>query len=89
MTHKITKDATHEQLLYATILERGMYIGLLLMFITFASVVLLEIGLNWLMIFVFGYSLLMLWSVHFTDEILRSAINFMRFKRGKWNIKNL
>ena len=36
MAHKITKEATQEQLLYATILERGMYVGLLLMFLTFA-----------------------------------------------------
>lgn len=33
---KITVQATDEQLLYATILEKGMMIGLILMFITFA-----------------------------------------------------
>lgn len=33
---EITREATQEQLLYARILEKGMYIGLLLMFITFA-----------------------------------------------------
>jgi len=33
---KITAKATEEQLLYANILEKGMLIGLLLMFITFA-----------------------------------------------------
>lgn len=32
---KITSEATHEQLLYATILEKGMLVGLVLMFITF------------------------------------------------------
>jgi len=32
---EITKEATHEQLLYATILEKGMYIGLASMFVTF------------------------------------------------------
>ncbi len=34
--HKITKEATQEQKLYANILEKGMLIGLVLMFITFA-----------------------------------------------------
>ena len=33
--HKITKEATQEQLLYANILEKGMLVGLVLMFITF------------------------------------------------------
>ena len=33
---KITAQATHEQLLYASILEKGMLLGLVLMFITFA-----------------------------------------------------
>jgi len=33
---RITREATHEQLLYATILEKGMLVGLVLMFITFA-----------------------------------------------------
>lgn len=32
----MTTEATDEQLLYATILEKGMLVGLLLMFITFA-----------------------------------------------------
>jgi hypothetical protein len=33
---KLTAKATEEQLLYANVLEKGMLIGLLLMFITFA-----------------------------------------------------
>jgi len=33
---KITAQATEEQLLYANILEKGMMLGLILMFITFA-----------------------------------------------------
>jgi hypothetical protein len=36
LTVKMTTEATEEQLLYATILEKGMLVGLLLMFITFA-----------------------------------------------------
>ncbi len=38
--HQITKEATQEQLLYANILEKGMLIGLIIMFITFALYVL-------------------------------------------------
>lgn len=33
---EITKEATQEQLLYARVLEKGMYAGLGLMFVTFA-----------------------------------------------------
>lgn len=36
MTTEITKEATVEQLLYANILEKGMYFGLVSMVITFA-----------------------------------------------------
>jgi len=36
MSSEIKTTATAEQLLYATILEKGMYFGLVLMFITFA-----------------------------------------------------
>jgi hypothetical protein len=35
LTVKMTTEATQEQLLYATILEKGMLVGLVLMFITF------------------------------------------------------
>ena len=36
LTIKMTSQATEEQLLYAKILEKGMLVGLLLLFITFA-----------------------------------------------------
>jgi hypothetical protein len=36
LTVKMSSKATEEQLLYANILEKGMLVGLLLMFITFA-----------------------------------------------------
>ncbi len=35
LTAKLSKEATDEQLLYANILEKGMLVGLVLMFITF------------------------------------------------------
>ncbi|RMF64921.1 MAG: MATE family efflux transporter [Calditrichaeota bacterium] len=55
-----------------------------LMWVTIASVVLLEVGLNWALVFVFGYSLMALWLVHFCDEVIRSITNFLRFKSGRW-----
>ena len=36
MSNEIKATASQEQILYASILERGMYFGLVLMFITFA-----------------------------------------------------
>ena len=55
-----------------------------LMYITIASVIFLEIGLNWFLVFSLNYSLMALWTVHFTDEVLRSCINFLRFRSGTW-----
>ena len=43
---KLTAQATEEQLLYANILEKGMFIGLALMFITFGLYV-FEISEYW------------------------------------------
>ena len=36
LTVKMTTQATEEQLLYANILSKGMLVGLLLLFVTFA-----------------------------------------------------
>jgi len=36
MSELITKEASHEQLQYAAILEKGMFVGLAMMFVTFA-----------------------------------------------------
>lgn len=60
-----------------------------LMLVTTASVILFEIGLNWILVFVFNFSLMSLWVVHFGDEILRSLVNYRRFKSGKWKMGNL
>jgi len=57
-----------------------------LMWVTIASVVFLEVGLNWLLVFVLNYSLAALWLVHLCDEIVRSTVNFVRFRSGKWKI---
>ncbi|MDZ7342912.1 MAG: MATE family efflux transporter [candidate division KSB1 bacterium] len=55
-----------------------------LMWITIISVVFIEIGFNWLVAFVFKWSLLGLWIVHLIDETLRLAASYWRFKGGKW-----
>jgi len=57
-----------------------------LMVITILSVILLEIGLNSALVFVLNYSLRALWLVHFFDEILRSGINYFRFRSEKWKM---
>ncbi len=60
-----------------------------LMWVTLASVLLFEIGLNWLLLFVLNYSLMALWLVHLGDEMVRSLVNFQRFKRGKWKLVDI
>jgi len=60
-----------------------------LMWTTIISVLLLEIGLNWAVVFLFGLSLIGLWSVHCLDETLRLAVNYWRFKGGKWKFIDL
>ncbi len=55
-----------------------------LMWVTIASVLFLEIGLNWTLVFGFGYALLALWLVHLADETLRTVVNAWRFRSGKW-----
>ncbi|MCG8603673.1 MATE family efflux transporter [bacterium] len=55
-----------------------------LMWTTILSVSLLEVGLNWIIGLVFNFSLIALWLVHFGDEMLRTIVNFWRFKSGRW-----
>ena len=54
------------------------------MWTTILGVLLLELGLNWICAFVFQFGLLGIWTVQGLDEILKSAVNFLRFKCGKW-----
>lgn len=60
-----------------------------LMWITTAMVLFLEIGLNWICAFIFGFGLYGIWIVQFFDELLRTIINHWRFKGGKWKILNI
>ncbi len=57
-----------------------------LMWLTIGSVTFLEIGFNWVLVFILNFSLMALWLVHFSDELLRTLINFWRFKGGKWKL---
>jgi len=50
--------------------------------------VFIEVGLNWVMVFVLNYSLMALWTVHFSDEVFRTVVNFLRFKQGRWKSVN-
>lgn len=60
-----------------------------LMLVTALSVIIFEVGLNWILVFFFNYSLMALWLVHLGDEILRSLANYLRFKGGKWGLRNI
>jgi len=60
-----------------------------LMMVTALSVILFEVGLNWILVFFFNYSLMALWLVHLGDEILRSLANYLRFRGGKWSLRNI
>jgi putative MATE family efflux protein len=61
-----------------------------LMWLTIVSVLIFEIGINWVVVFVMNLSamgyLLGLWTVHAVDESLRLGLNYWRFKRGKWKL---
>jgi len=62
-----------------------------LMWMTVASAFLLEIGLNWVIVFGFlrgaqraFLGLLCIWGVQLLDETIRLALYYWRFKGGKW-----
>lgn len=60
-----------------------------LMLVTALSVIIFEVGLNWILVFFFNYSLMALWLVHLGDEILRSLANYLRFRGSKWSLRNI
>lgn len=62
-----------------------------LMWTTIGSAFLLEMGLNWLVVFTFlhgaqqaFYGLLFIWGIQLLDETIRLMLNYWRFKGGKW-----
>ena len=57
-----------------------------IMWINIITVMLLEIGTNWAGSFLFGWGLLGIWTVQLVDELLKSNINYLRFRSGKWKL---
>lgn len=55
-----------------------------LMWINVVTVLLFEIGINWIGAFIFHFGLMGIWAVHGIDEIVKSSINYDRFRGGKW-----
>ncbi len=62
-----------------------------LMWMTIASALILEIGINWVIVFGFLHGaqraflgLLCVWAVQLFDETIRFALYYLRFKGGKW-----
>ncbi|MCK4827640.1 hypothetical protein KA005_68565, partial [bacterium] len=57
-----------------------------IMWINIITVMILEIGTNWAGSFIFGWGLLGIWTVQLVDELLKSNINYLRFRGGKWKL---
>lgn len=57
-----------------------------LMFLSIASVIVMEISMAWVSAFAFGLSLWGLWMVMGVDEIIRVILNYWRFVGGKWRL---
>ncbi|RPH92276.1 MAG: MATE family efflux transporter, partial [Calditrichaeota bacterium] len=55
-----------------------------LMLTTMASVLLFEVGLNYVLIFIFSSGIFGIWSVQAFDETLRFSLNYAKFSRGAW-----
>jgi len=60
-----------------------------IMYITIVGVVLFEIGLNWIVAFSTSLAVTGLWLVHFLDETVRLAVNYWRFKGGRWKFTRI
>jgi putative MATE family efflux protein len=57
-----------------------------IMWINIVGVFFLEIGMNWIGTFLFHLGLMGIWSIQGLDEIVKSLINFFRFRKGKWKL---
>jgi putative MATE family efflux protein len=57
-----------------------------IMWVNTFAVLILEIGFNWIGTFVFQWALLGIWSVQGLDELVKSMVNYFRFRRGKWKL---
>ena len=57
-----------------------------IMWINIFAVLLLEVSANWIGAFIFHFGLLGIWSIQMLDEILKSNVNYFRFRGGKWKL---
>lgn len=55
-----------------------------IMWVNIFTVILLEVSANWVGTFIFHFGLSGIWLVQMADEILKSNINYFRFRGGKW-----
>ncbi|HDI51353.1 hypothetical protein DRP98_05905 [candidate division KSB1 bacterium] len=60
-----------------------------LMWLAIMSVIFVESGLTWIAAFVLNLSLLGIWLMTGTDEIVRLVLNYWRFRGGKWKFINI
>ena len=57
-----------------------------IMWINIFAVLSLEVCANWIGAFIFHFGLIGIWCVQMIDEILKSNINYLRFRGGKWKL---
>ena len=57
-----------------------------IMWVNIIGVLVLEVGFNWIGSFLLHLGLIGIWSIQGIDEIVRSQINYFRFRRGKWKL---
>lgn len=59
-----------------------------LMWTTIVFVLVFEVGLNYISAFVLGFGLYGIWGVQTLDESLRTTLNYVRFRHGRWRFKD-
>jgi putative MATE family efflux protein len=57
-----------------------------IMWINIAGVLLLQVGFNWIGTFILHFGLVGIWAIQFSDELLKSLLNYNRFRGGKWKL---
>ena len=57
-----------------------------IMWINVIAVFLLEVSANWIGAFIFHFGLIGIWCVQMVDEIVKSNVNYQRFRGGKWKL---
>jgi putative MATE family efflux protein len=57
-----------------------------IMWVNTFTVLILEVGLNWVGTFIFHWALIGIWAVQGLDEMVKSSSNYLRFKQGKWKL---